>query len=116
MLFLGILVVLVVVGLVGVLRREGSIDAPARIVTIATNRLPAHRREWGQAMIAELTEIPGRARRWQFTLGVLRVVLFPPGRHRKRALVVAVAGLMVAVVATGPRSGESRVCRCSSRF
>jgi hypothetical protein len=106
MLLLGILVVLVVVGLVRVLRRDGSIDAPARIVTVATNRLPAHRREWGQAMIAELTEIPGRARRWQFTLGVLRVVLFSPSRHRNRALVVAVAALMVAVVATGVAAEE----------
>lgn len=78
--------------------RDG--DTPARIVTVATNQLPARRQEWGQAMVAELAQIHGRARRWRFTAGVLRVVLFPPVRHPKRALVVASVGLVVAAAAT----------------
>jgi hypothetical protein len=94
-----VLAVLVVAGVL-VLCGKGEGDTPARIVTIAANRLPAHRRDRGRAMVAELTQIHGRARRWRFTAGVLRVVLFPPLRHRNRVLVVAFTGLMVAAAAT----------------
>lgn len=95
-----VVAILVAFGLLRVLRRDVDTDAQARIVSAAANHLPAHRRDWGQAMIAELAEIPGRARRWRFTLGVLRVAAFPPSGHHTRVLLVAVAGLLVAAAAT----------------
>ncbi|GIH21107.1 hypothetical protein [Rugosimonospora africana] len=75
-------------------------DTPTRLVTAAIPALPAHRREWGQAMVAELAQVHGRAQRWRFAAGVLRVVLFPPPRHPGRALPVAAAGVTAATVAT----------------
>ncbi|MGH3768408.1 MAG: hypothetical protein ACRDS0_04835 [Pseudonocardiaceae bacterium] len=94
-----ILAVLVVCGLF-MLRGTGEGDAPARIVTAATNRLPAYRRDWGRAMVAELAQVHSPASRWRFTASVLRVVLFPPVRHRTRMVVVAVSGLLIAAAAT----------------
>jgi hypothetical protein len=95
-----VFVVLIVVVAVSVLtlrpnRHAG--DAPAWIVVAATNHLPELRREWGRAMAAELTAIPGRAGRWRFAVGVLRVALFPPVRRRSRVLAVAGIGLAAAV-------------------
>jgi hypothetical protein len=97
-----VLAVLIAAGLLLVRLGDGKGvgDAPARIVTSATGRLPAHRREWGQAMLAELTRVRGRVRRWLFAAGVLRVALFPPPRHPRRVLSVAGVGLLVAAAAT----------------
>jgi hypothetical protein len=82
------------------LRGKDGRDAPARIVAVAAGRLPAGRRDWGQAMAAELAQVRGRASRWQFATGALRVVAFPPGRHPRRAAAVAIAGLAVTAAAT----------------
>jgi hypothetical protein len=93
----------VLLGLIGLMvRRPGrnGSDLPSHIVAAATNRLPAGRQEWGQAMLAELTHIPDRGRRWRFTIGVLRVTMFPPVRHRGRVLVAASVALALAVTAT----------------
>ncbi|MEV0839244.1 hypothetical protein AB0I55_06740 [Actinocatenispora sera] len=79
---------------------RGSGDLPSRIVALAARRLPAHRAEWGWAMIAELTGIPGRGRRWRFAVGVLRVALFPPHRRPGWVLAGAAAGLALATGAT----------------
>jgi hypothetical protein len=98
------LAVLIMVGLVWLLRRRGdgggSGDRAAWITSAAARRLPAHRLDWGRAMAAELAHVHGRARRWWFTAGVLRVVLFPPSRHPARAGAVALAGLAATVAAT----------------
>jgi hypothetical protein len=40
--------------------------------------MPASRREWNQAMLAELTQFPGGPRRWWFVLGCAKVALLPP--------------------------------------
>jgi hypothetical protein len=77
-----------------------SDDRPTRIVTGAANRLPNHRQDWGRAMAAELTRVHGRAHRWRFTAGVLRVALLPPPRHPRRVVAVAFVGLGGAVGAT----------------
>jgi len=72
--------VLVVAGLMWLLRRRrggGRGDGAARIAAAAVDRLPAGWRDWGRAMAAELGQVHGRARRWRFMAGVLRVVLFP---------------------------------------
>ena len=81
-------------------RGAGGGDIPARIVAAAAGRMPARLQEWGQAMAAELPQIPGRTGRWRFAAGVLRVALFPPVRHGRRVLVTALAGLAVAAGVT----------------
>jgi hypothetical protein len=73
-------------------------DLPARIVAAGARRLPAQLGVWGRAMDAELAHVQGRARRWRFAVGVLRVVVFPPPRSGVRA--VAVGGLSAAAAAT----------------
>ncbi len=95
-----VLAVLVVVGLLLMNRRRAEGDLPARLVSVATNRFAASCGEWGQAMAAELTAVPARSQRWRFALGVARVALFPPIRHRGRLLWVAAAGLAAAAGAT----------------
>jgi hypothetical protein len=57
-------------------------------------------------MAAELAHVHGRARRWRFTAGLLRVVLFPPARHPIRVAVVACAGLMATVAVTAAAARE----------
>ena len=87
-------------------RGAGGGDIPARIVAAAAGRMPARLQEWGQAMAAELPQIPGRTGRWRFAAGVLRVALFPPVRHGRRVLVTALAGLAVAAGVTAAAAGE----------
>ncbi len=99
-----LLAALAAVGLVWSLR--GGDDVPTRIVTAAADRLPADRREWGRAMVAELTGITGRPQRWRFAAGVLRVALVPPPRHGSRVLAVAGVGLAVAAGATAATAVE----------
>jgi hypothetical protein len=96
-----ILAVLVVIGIVVVWRggTRGT-DLPTRIVVSATNRLPASRRDWGQAMLAEVAQVPTRGARWRFALGVLWVALFPPTRNQARVAAVAIGGLVLAAGAT----------------
>ena len=104
-----ILAILAAVGvsyLLPALRGTDGRDAPARIVATAAGRLPARRRDWGQAMAAELAQVSGRASRWQFAVGVLRVVVFPSARHPGRAAAVAVAGLAVTAAATAAAAIE----------
>lgn len=86
-------------------RRDGG-DIPARIVAGAGGRLPACLQEWGQAMAAELPQIPGRAARWRFAAGVLRVALFPPVRPGRRVLVTALVALAAAAGLTAAAAGE----------
>jgi hypothetical protein len=74
-------------------------DMPERIVVTAS-RIMTARRDWGQAMAAELPQVRGRALRWQFAAGVLRVALFPPARRPERALAVAITGLAVTAALT----------------
>src|SRR5262245_8435200 len=96
-----ILAVLLVIG-IAVVWRGGTrgTDLPTRIVASATNRLPASRRDWGQAMLAEVAQVPTRSGRWRFALGVLWVALFPPTRNRTRVGAVAIGGLILAAGAT----------------
>jgi hypothetical protein len=84
----------------------GHSDLPARIVAGAAGRLPAHLQEWGQGMAVELLQIPDRADRWWFAVGVLRVALFPPVRRGRRVLVTVLAGLAGAAGVTAAAAGE----------
>jgi hypothetical protein len=72
-------------------------DGPERIVALAGGLLPSTRREWGQAMAAELLAIDGHARRWRFAADVVRVVLIPPGPRARTSLVAGVT-LTAAVI------------------
>lgn len=54
------------------------IDTPRLLLTIVVHWMPAERREWGAAMLAELAQLQHLSTRWQFALGCTRVALFPP--------------------------------------
>lgn len=59
---------------------DGGIDAPARLLAAAIRAMPGGRREWGAAMLAELSHIHKPATRWRFALSSARAALFaPPG-------------------------------------
>jgi len=42
--------------------------------------MPIERREWGEAMLAELAHLQNTSTRWRFALGCSRVAMFPPRR------------------------------------
>ena len=75
-------------------------DIPARVVAAAAAWLPAHRRDWGRAMTAELAHVHDQAGRWRFALGALRIALFLPSGRGRRVLAVALAGLVAAAAVT----------------
>lgn len=100
MAILVVLTMLVILAVASAPRRGGPGDVLGRVVTAAVSRLPAERGEWGRAMFAEMAHVQGRAHQWRFAAGVVRVVLFPPPRHRPRTVVVALVGVVVVVVAT----------------
>ncbi|HKQ78773.1 MAG TPA: hypothetical protein VJ810_34060 [Blastocatellia bacterium] len=65
------------------------LDAPGLLLTAAVRHMPEEGREWGAAMMAELSQVQGLASRWRFALGCARVALFPPrgvGRLRHSQL------------------------------
>ena len=99
------LALLVAVGLLVLLSGRHDGDTPARLVAAVADRLPANRREWGSAMVAELAQIDGRTRRWRFAAGALRVLLVPP-THRGRPVAVALVGLAVAAAMTASAAFE----------
>jgi hypothetical protein len=55
-------------------------DIPRLLLTVAVRRMPAERREWGEAMLAELAQLQNTSTRWRFALGCSRVAMFPPRR------------------------------------
>lgn len=57
-----------------------ELDAPGLLLASAVSRMPEERRDWGAAMMAELSQIHDPASRWWFALGGVRVALFPPRR------------------------------------
>lgn len=57
---------------------RAELDAPGLLLTLAVRATPEARRNWGQAMLAELETVHGGLARWRFALGCARVALFPP--------------------------------------
>jgi hypothetical protein len=57
-------------------------DIPRLLLTVAVRRMPAERREWGEAMLAELAQLQNTSTRWRFALGCARVAMFPPRNVR----------------------------------
>ncbi len=80
--------------------RNRDVDLPQRIAMAATYRLPASRSAWGQALVAELSAIPGRGQRWRFAAAVLRIALFPPIPKPVPARVTVAIGALLTVAAT----------------
>jgi hypothetical protein len=77
--------------------RLGTLDGPGWLLAAAVATLPAGRGEWGQAMAAELAQVPDRPARWRFALGCARAAVLPPEASRGAVAVVGV----VAVGAVG---------------
>jgi hypothetical protein len=80
-------------------------DAPARLLALAVATLPQSRREWGAAMIAELSSVTGDAARWRFAAGSARAALFPPTARRRPATgtagaAVSILGVLACTAAT----------------
>jgi hypothetical protein len=71
------------------------------VAAVAARRMPVERREWGQAMLAELGHIDGRAARWRFALGCWWATLLPPAPPWRypgwRPLAVATAGVIACL-------------------
>jgi len=57
-------------------------DIPRLLLTVAVRRMPVERREWGEAMLAELAQLQNTSTRWRFALGCSRVAMFPPRKVR----------------------------------
>lgn len=74
-----------------------SLDGPGRLVSGAAATLPAERSEWGRAMVAELAVVAGRAARWSFAVGCVRVVLLPAASAGRRAGVAGAVALVVVI-------------------
>jgi hypothetical protein len=93
--------------------RLSALDGPGRLLAAAAATLPAGRRDWGEAMAAELAQVPvqERAARWRFAAGCARAAVFPPGGSRVAVGVagVAVAATVAAALATGAVLPAGRV-------
>jgi hypothetical protein len=79
-------------------------DASARFLAVAAATLPEVRRDWGAAMLAELSSVSGSAARWRFAASSARAALLPPAGGRRPATgylgaAVAVLGVIACVVA-----------------
>ncbi|HEX6686652.1 MAG TPA: hypothetical protein VF062_28020 [Candidatus Limnocylindrales bacterium] len=79
--------------------RQGTGDAPKRMLDLAVRGLPPNHRDWGTAMTAELDHLHGRRPRWTFALGCTRTALLPP-RSPKPVLVTAAAAAALTAAAT----------------
>ena len=92
--------------------RLSSLDGPGWLLAVATGTLPADRRDWGEAMAAELTQVRGPVARWRFAAGCARAAAFPPGGNRgavAAAAALAVAAVAAALLATGAALPAGRV-------
>lgn len=85
---------------------RSTMDWPGWLLAAAIATLPDDRRDWGQAMTAELAQVQGRASRWWFAAGCARTAMFPP--HSSRVPVGVVGALTAAaVVAAGLAVGHA---------
>jgi hypothetical protein len=70
-----------------------------RYLAAVIRLLPATRRQWGQAMRAELATIASPSERWRFALSCTRVALLPTAGTRSAARSLAAVGAAIAVLA-----------------
>lgn len=105
-----ITVVVVAVALAAVVRRrrgrrstvrDGQRRGASLLLAAAAHLFPPQRREWAQAMLAELDEVPGSWARWRFALGGVWTGFVAHGREpvpiAGTAVVLGVAGGVGAV-------------------
>jgi hypothetical protein len=74
-------------------------SAPERYLGAIVRLLPDGRRQWGQAMQAELATIDGTPERWRFVLGCTRAAVLPPARPGVVWQPLAMAAGAAAVIA-----------------
>lgn len=55
-----------------------AMDTAGLLLTAAVRKIPEERREWGKAMMTELSHIRSLPARWRFAVGCVPVALFPP--------------------------------------
>jgi hypothetical protein len=79
--------------------RVSTMDTPGQVLAAAVAVLPEPRRRWGEAMLGELAQVPGRSARWRFALSCARAALFLPLHTRRPVLAVAAAVVVAAVAA-----------------
>jgi hypothetical protein len=79
--------------------RLSALDGPAWLLAAAAATLPADRRDWGQAMTAELAQVRGRPARRRFAAGCARAAVFPPRGHRAGVAVAGVAAVSATAAA-----------------
>jgi hypothetical protein len=82
--------------------RLSTMDSPGRLLAVAVSTLPIHRRDWGNAMTAELAEIRGRSARWRFALSCARAALWPPRAGGWPVLALVTGVVVAAIQAAGP--------------
>ena len=79
----------------------GRRDAAQRLLAGAVRLLPAERRAWGAAMLAELAGITadgaGRGARWSFAVSCIRVVAGEPAARRRAGYPFLAAGVLATV-------------------
>jgi len=63
-------------------------DLPSRLLGAVVTWMPQDRREWGEAMLAELAQIQDSASRWSFAVSCFRAALFPPGKRETLPLIM----------------------------
>lgn len=82
-------------------RRSAHRDGPSRVAGAVLRRMPAARREWSDAMEAELASVSGRRARWRFAMGCVRTTMRQTASWGGATHVVAgVASLLTVLVLT----------------
>jgi hypothetical protein len=76
------------------------LDGPGLLLAAAVHLLPEERRDWGEAMTAELPQFQDSSSRWWFALGCARAAIFPPRNSGMSVAIVAVLSV-VATLAIG---------------
>jgi hypothetical protein len=84
-----------------------AMDPPGRLLAAAVVALPERRREWGNAMMAELTEVRGRSARWHFALSSARATLCLPPAGGWPVLALAAGAVVASVPAVGSAVGTA---------
>lgn len=86
-------------------------DLAGRALAVAVRLLPGHRRDWGQAMRAELAAVDGARARRRYALGCVRAVLSDATALRTVAIhVIALTfGAIALALAISIRSSGARI-------
>lgn len=82
-------------------RRSVDRDLPSRVARVVLRRMPESRREWSDAMEAELASVSGRRARWGFAMGCVQTTMRQTASWGAALHAVAgVASLLTVLVLT----------------